>query len=280
VKKRLRITTIDFKKSKALLGIFLGAVLLQLTACNSYKNIPYFKDIPSDSISAVYKDGVQINTVNYQELKIQPNDILSVTIQTIDAELNSSLLGGESNGTVSSLKTGNNAEIPGYLVDANGYIEIPVAGKIKVGGLTTAEAREHIREKASVFFKNPIVNVRIANFKVTVIGEVLRPGAYLINGERASLLDALGEAGDLTIYGQRKNVLLARKEGGKQRIVRFDLTSSNVYDSPYFYLKQGDVIYVQPSKAKANSSDGTLTRTYALISSTLALVVVIATRNY
>jgi polysaccharide export outer membrane protein len=175
---------------------------------------------------------------------------------------------------------GNTNSITGYLVDNEGFVELPVAGKVKVEGLTTAQAKEQIRSKAATYYKNPIINVQIANFKVTVVGEVLRPGAYLINGERATLLDALGQAGDLTIYGMRQNVLLSRKEGNKQKMVRFDLTSTDIYDSPYFYLKQGDMIYVTPSKAKANSADGTLTRTYALISSTLALLVVLATRSY
>jgi polysaccharide export outer membrane protein len=270
-------------KNKSLLfHILTGCLLLQLTACTSYKNTPYFQNISSDTASVVYKNGEKIKVASYEDLKIQSNDILNISIQTIDPELNASLLTGDPNNNLRSnfIKTGNNNEIPGYLVDNNGMIEIPLAGIVKVAGLTTSEAKDKIRVQASQFYKEPVVNVRIANFKVSILGEVLKPGSYLINGEKATLLDALSEAGDLTIFGKRDNVLLSRKEDGKQKIVRFNLTSTDIYDSPYFYLKQGDVIYVQPSKSKAASTDGAAVRTYALISSTLSLVVVLATRTY
>jgi polysaccharide biosynthesis/export protein len=163
-------------------------------------------------------------------------------------------------------------------VNKQGMIELPVAGKINVGGLTTAEAKEAIRTKAMVYYKEPVVNVRIVNFKITVLGEVARPGAYIINGEKATILDALGQAGDMTIFGIRKNVVLSRHENGHQKMVRFDLNSTDIFDSPYFYLRQGDIVYVQPSKGKAAANDGAMLRTYTIISSTLSLLVVIASR--
>jgi polysaccharide export outer membrane protein len=272
-----------FSKSKAKTFLFIGLVLFTLSSCQSYKNIPYFKNIPSDS-TYVYKDGIKIPIAEFQEIRIQPNDILSVSIQTIDPELNTVMAGGTNSsagntGSASgSLKSGNANDITGFLVDKDGIIELPLAGKIKVAGLTTSEVRDEIRLKAMVYYKTPIVNVRIANFKVTVMGEVERPGSYLINGEKATILDALGEAGDLSIYGLRTNVLLSRNENGKQKMIRFDLTSSDIYDSPYFYLKQGDMIYVQPGKSKAASNDGATVRAYAFITSTLSLLVIVATR--
>ena len=263
---------------------FAGFTIICLSSCNTYKNVPYFQNIPSDSNTAVYKNGIEISSVSPTSLKIQPNDILNITIQTIDPELNDMMnptknaTGGGS--TLPINVTGNNANIQGYLVDNDGMIELPLAGKIKVAGLSTEEIKEVIRVKALQFYKQPVVNVRLVNFKVSVIGDVMKPGAYLINGEKASILDAISEAGDLTIFGQRKNVLLSRNENGKQKIVRFDLTSTDIYDSPYFYLKQGDVIYVQPTKSKAASTDGAAIRTYAIITSTLSLVVILVTRNY
>lgn len=269
-----------FKQTKHFpFALLMAWMLIQLSSCANYKEIPYFKNIPSDS-GYVYKDGVQIKTATYEEIKIQPNDILNIAIQTIDPDLNATIMGDAPKPTIGVSVSGNNNNIQGYLVDHEGMIELPIAGKIKVGGLTTVEAKEQIRLKALVFYKNPVVNVRIANFKVTVMGEVIRPGAYLINGERATILDALGEAGDMSIFGVRTNVLLSRNENGKQKVVRFDLTSTDIYESPYFYLKQGDVLYIQPSKSKAASTDGAAIRTYAIISSTLSLVVVLATRNY
>lgn len=270
----------------ALVGALL---LLQLSACQSYKKIPYFQNISNDTSTAVYKDGVQISVTQIRDINIQTNDVLNVTIQTIDPTISAVFTpSGTSNAATTTATiagntnaaNGNTNAISGYQVDNNGEIELPIAGKIKVIGLTTAQARDAIRLSAEKYYKDPIVNVQIINFKVTVMGEVQRPGAYLINGERASILDALGQAGDLTIYGMRDNVMLSRKENGQQKIIKFDLTSTNIYQNPYFYLKQGDMIYVTPSKAKANSADGTLTRTYALISSSLALLVILATRTY
>jgi polysaccharide export outer membrane protein len=249
-----------------------------MASCASYKNIPYFKNLPDSTY--VYKNGVKINTTPYEELKIQPDDILQVTIQTIDPELNNVMGTGVQAAT--STQTGkpdnNTRDISGYLVDKQGMIELPVAGKIKVGELTTAEAKEAIRTKAMVYYKEPIVNVRIANFKVTVLGEVARPGAYVINGEKATILDALGQAGDMTIFGVRKNVVLSRLENGQQKMVRFDLNSTDIFDSPYFYLRQGDIVYVQPSKGKAAANDGAMLRTYTIITSTVSLLVVIISR--
>jgi polysaccharide export outer membrane protein len=247
-----------------------------MASCASYKNIPYFKNLPDSTY--VYKNGVKINTTAYEELKIQPDDILQVTIQTIDPELNNVM--GTGIPAANSVQPGkqDNVDITGYLVDKQGMIELPVAGKINVGGLTTAEAKEAIRTKAMVYYKEPVVNVRIVNFKVTVLGEVLRPGAYVINGEKASILDALGQAGDMTIFGIRKNVVLSRLENGQRKMVRFDLNSTDIFDSPYFYLRQGDIVYVQPSKGKAAANDGAMLRTYTIISSTLSLLVVIASR--
>jgi polysaccharide export outer membrane protein len=266
----------------ALAGFLL---IVQLAACQSYKKIPYFQNISNDTTTAVYKDGILVSAAKVQDITIQSNDILNISIQTIDPEINTVFAPSTSATTANAqavantnAANGNTNAIIGYQVDNNGEIELPIAGKIMVAGLTTAQAKEAIRLKAEKYYKDPIVNVQIINFKVTVMGEVQRPGAYLINGERATILDALGQAGDLTIYGMRDNVMLSRKENGQQKVVKFDLTSTDIYQSPYFYLKQGDMIYVTPGKAKANSADGTLTRTYALISSTLALLVVVATR--
>ncbi|KAA5536260.1 hypothetical protein F0919_00920 [Taibaiella lutea] len=261
----------------------LFVILFSISSCVSNKRISYFQDISSDSSNIVYKNGIQIPVTKIEDITIQNGDILNVTIQTIDPDLNASLRNNynttpQQGASASVAPNGNTNAVFGYLVDDDGIIELPIAGKIKVGGLTTAEAKEAIREKAKSYYKDPIVNVQIANFKITVIGEVGRPGSYLINGERVSILDAIGQAGDLTIFGLRDNVLLSRKENGKQTIVRFDLTSSNIYQSPYFYLKQGDVIYVQPSKGKASANDTAMLRYYALFTSTLSLIVVLIAR--
>ena len=168
--------------------------------------------------------------------------------------------------------------IPGFRVDKTGHRELPMAGKIKVDGLTTAEVRELIKTKATTYYKNPVVNVRLANFRVTVLGEVLRPGTYTVSNENITLLDAIGMAGDLTIYGKRENVLLIRKEDGQLKYLRFDLNSSSTFRSPYFILHQGDVIYVEPNKSKVASTDVAKLRSYSLIATGISLLIVILSR--
>ncbi|MFY0256272.1 polysaccharide biosynthesis/export family protein [Chitinophaga sp. 30R24] len=256
-------------------------LLLLCSSCASYKSIPYFKNLTDSSY--VYKKGVPVPLVPYEEIRIQPDDILKITIQTIDPDMGNLIYTGNENSVVagSPMNTSPDRryeEEPGYLVDHDGMVELPVAGKIKVGGLTTAEAREEIRRHALKYYKEPVVNVRIVNFKITVLGEVARPGAYYISGEKVTVLDGLGLAGDMTVFGMRKNVVLVRQENGQQKMVRFDLNDTEMFTSPYFYLRQGDVIYVQPGKGKAAANDAGMARTYAIITSVLSLLVIIVTR--
>jgi polysaccharide export outer membrane protein len=199
----------------------------------------------------------------------------------VDPELNN-IMGSNSAGELarSSTMASNvpSDNIPGFRVDKAGNIELPLAGKIKVDGLNTTEVKELIRSKAAPYYKNPVVNVRLANFRVTVLGEVTRPGTYTVSNETISLLDAIGMAGDLTIYGKRENVLLVRKDGGKLSYIRFDLNSSSTFRSPYFILHQGDVIYVEPNKSKVASTDVSKLRSYSLIATGISLLIVILSR--
>lgn len=248
-------------------------------ACSTNKRIAYFKDV-SDT---VYGNPQAIAMAQASELKVQPDDILQVTIQSIDPELNNIMGAGSMNELA---RSSNNAavptvpsdNIPGYRVDKDGFIELPLAGKIKVDGLNTTEVKERIKAKALPYYKNPVVNVRLANFRVTVLGEVLRPGTYTVSNENISLLDAIGMAGDLTIYGRRENVLLIRKEQGQLSYIRFDLNSSKTFKSPYFVLHQGDVIYVEPNKSKVASTDVAKLRSYSLIATGISMLIVILSR--
>ena len=144
----------------------------------------------------------------------------------------------------------------GYLVDQNGDIDFPILGKIHVEGLTRMQVTELIKQKlmSEDLIKDPIVTVQFLNFKVSVMGEVTRPGTFDISGDRITLLEALSMAGDLTIYGERKNILLIRDNNGKKEFHRFDLTATDLLESPYFYLQQNDIVYVEPNKAKTGQS--------------------------
>lgn len=250
-----------------------------LVSCTRYKEVAYFQDVSSED-SQVFKEGIQRSKVGYQSLKVRTGDILQISIQTI-APSNSTAgisMGTEAAGDAGDISSTGTGSISGYLVDNNGEVELPLVGKIKVGGLSIPEIKNNVRIKAEQYYKDPVVNVRLANFVVTVLGEVARPGTYIMYQEKSTLLDALGMAGDMTIFGKRTNVLLTREVNGKEQLVRFNMNSTDIFNSPYFYLKQGDVVYVQPTRGKAAANDLALTRTYTIIASTLSLLVVAVTR--
>lgn len=141
-----------------------------------------------------------------------------------------------------------------YLVDSNGMIDYPVLGKIKIGGLSKNQAIIHLQDLLKEHIKDAIVNIRILNFKLTVLGEVNRPGSFTIPSERITLLEALGQAGDLSIYGSRKNILILRENNGTTTTQRIDITKSDFINSEWYYLRQNDVVYVEPNKTRINSS--------------------------
>ncbi|RVU02461.1 hypothetical protein EOD41_00540 [Mucilaginibacter limnophilus] len=235
-------------------------------SCRSTKSIRYFHDIAGN------KAPVELEIAQYQEPKIQPDDILSINVSTADAEATQSI---NNRNTINQSASANPASGmvnvgAGYLVDKQGSVEIPILGKTTVGGLTTVQARNVIRDRALKAFNNPVVDVRFSNFKITLLGEVNRPATYIIPNEQVTILDAIGYAGDLTIYGKRENVLLIRKnEQGNNFSVRMDLTKKGLLSSPYFYLKQNDVIYIEPSKAKVLNSDNNLIKYLTLAASLL-----------
>ena len=167
--------------------------------------------------------------------------------------------------------------VPGFMVDKEGMIELPVAGKVKVAGLTTSAIRDTIQRRVSNYYKDPVVNVRFANMGITIIGEVKQPATYVVTNEKISIIDIIGLAGDLTVYGKRDNVLLIRDSAGTKQYVRFDLNSSKTLSSPYFYLRQGDVVYVEPNKQKITSTDFIRVRNYAIIGSTISLLFIVIT---
>ncbi len=257
--------------------LFLLLLILLSSSCSSVKNITYFENVP-DSVK--YKNAFAVNQAAYSDPYIQPNDILQISVQTLDPQVNN-LMGAAQTTSFSTQAVatgGGSGVVSGYLVDKNGFIELPLVGKLKVGGLTTSDARVAISKKASVYYKDPVVNVRFANFTITVLGEVNRPSQYVVPNEKVSVLDALGMAGDLTIYGKRENVLLIRDKNGIKEMVRFDLNNTALFSSPYFYLQQGDYLYVEPNKSKTATTDVAKTRTYSLLISGTAVMITLILR--
>ncbi len=193
------------------------------------------------------------NVTQFQT-RIQPDDVLMIIISSENPEVaapyNLKSVALQSNSDESSQMQGTQT----YIVDVEGNIEFPVLGKVKLGGLSKEEAVNYIKNLLKDHVKDAVVNLRILNYKISVLGEVNRPGIFSIPSERVTVLEALSKAGDLTIYGKRKNVLLIREENGVKSTYRIDLTKSDFVNSPYYYLAQNDVVYVEPNKTKINSS--------------------------
>ncbi len=222
------------------------------------KKIPYFKDLESSN--------EEIPVVQ-NEPRIHNDDMLSIVISAMDpltvAPFNLPVISYSSPGEEKLITT---PTMQPYIVDINGEITSPILGKIKIGGLKKSEAVALIKEKLQPYLKDPIVTIQFLNYKITILGEVQRPGTYTISNEHTSILQALGIAGDLTIYGRRDNVLLIREmEGGKKEYIRLDLNKTDILSSPFYYLQQNDIIYVEPNKTRMNTVVSSAASTNAAI---------------
>jgi polysaccharide export outer membrane protein len=220
------------------------------SGCSSQKEIAYFYGLNSKSA-----DSINLSFNKAHEALIGSGDLLSITVTGLDplavAPFNLPLV---SYATPGSELLFAQPQMQGYLVDINGNVNFPVIGILKLSELTKSQAISFLNEKLSPYLKDPIVTIQFMNYKITVLGEVLRPGQYSINNERVSVLDALGLAGDMTIYGRRNNVLISRETNGRLQFVRLNLNSDEVFKSPYYYLQQNDVIYIEPNAVKSIAS--------------------------
>ena len=220
-----------------------------LSSCKTTNQITYFQDINSYS-----PELLQEKNIDY-EAKICKDDQLSIFVSSVDPNavaafnlpLTSYLAAGEKDVvTTPTVQT--------YLVDSKGDINFPILGRIQVTGMSRSELANYLQTKISAYAKSPLVTVQILNFKISVLGEVNSPGTRQVNNERISILDAIGMAGDLTIYGRRDRVAVIREKDGKRRILYHDLRSSDIFQSPCYYLQQNDIVYVEPNKAKTGQS--------------------------
>ncbi|CAD0004597.1 polysaccharide biosynthesis/export family protein [Flavobacterium salmonis] len=216
-------------------------------SCASKKDIVYYQNI--DAINNLS------NTASY-EVRIQPDDLLMIIVSAEDPEIAMpfNLVSVTTPNTANLMASTGQQTIQPYLVDINGGIEFPVLGKLKVGGLTRTEVLQLLKEKIGVYIKNPIINLRIMNFKVSLQGEVNFPGTYSVTSERVTVVEALGMAKDLTIYGKRDNILIIRETNGVKSYNRIDITKADFINSPFYYLTQNDVVYVEPNKTKINAA--------------------------
>lgn len=251
------------------LGIVGVLFALMLFSCASSEDVLLFQDI--ESLES-YSESQRNNPT------IREDDLLIITVSAADMDAvrpyNLLLETRPTYGAVGNLSS--NSQQQSYLVDNNGNIDFPILGRQLVAGKTRAELVDHLRELIAKDVRDPIVNVRIVNYKVTVLGEVNRPGSYTIEGERITLPEALGLAGDMTIYGKRKDVIILREIEGKKEHKIVDLTTVASLQSDYYYLKQNDVVYVQPNSAQIQSSKFNRNATvYVSVASLLISVLVL-----
>lgn len=211
-------------------------VFFSLMSCATKKQILYFQDIEKLNLQDINQSFEPI---------IEANDILHISISSLNEEVVKPFL---RNSEASPNNTSpSNPGLQGYLVNSDGNIRFNVIGDISVVGKTRAEVVIVLKEKLSEYIKDFVVDVRIMNFNITVLGEVKTPGIYNIKDERVTLPEALALAGDFTLDGKRKDVLVIREEDGKRKVERIDFTKTDFFSSPFYFLKQNDVVYVEPS---------------------------------
>lgn len=256
----------------SVIRIAMVVAVVVMAACSSPKNVAYIQN--SD-------DFRPDESVYLCDAVIMPKDVLTITVNTVDPAASepfnltvampfNSRPNGESFSSSRALQT--------YLVDNDGMINFPIIGAIKVGGLTKTQCEQHIRDRILPYLNdkdNPLVTVRMSNYKISVLGEVARPGMFTVSNEKINIFEALAQAGDLTIYGMRENVKLIREDAqGKKNIYTINLNDANIISGPYYYLQQNDILYVEPNKVKARNSSVGQTTTLWLTSTSILISLV------
>ena len=253
---------------KLINSLLVAAAVLTATSCSTPKNVAYIQN--SDYID-------YSNSEFLYDARIMPKDILTVTVNTVNPEASAPfnlIVRNTLTSATSNIAT-SGGSLQTYLVDNEGCIDFPVVGTLQVGGLTKSMCEKLIHDKIQRYMnaeENPVVTVRMSNYKISVIGEVNRPGMFTVGNEKINIFEALAQAGDLSIYGVRDRVKLIRENAkGRKEIYTINLNDANIVNSPYYYLQQNDVVYVEPNQVKArNSAIGTSTTIW--ISVTGALV--------
>ena len=253
-------------KFRQLLLVLLAT--LSSVSCTSYRKVPYLQNSAEVNRSGISQP--------LYDARIMPKDLLTITVNTTDPQASIPFnLTTQTPASVTSselIYSTSQPTLQRYLVDNSGNIDFPVLGTLHVGGLTKGEAESMIRERLMSYLKEvPVVTVRMVNYKISVLGEVSKPGTFTVSNEKINVLEALAMAGDMSIYGKRNNVLVIRENDGKMEFARLDLNTDEVFTSPYYFLQQNDVLYVEPNNVKAIS--GLNISLYLSAATTLASVV-------
>ena len=259
--------------------LFLLLAGLSISSCVSNRDLINFQ--PRDPVAFSPQE-----IINRHELTVQSEDLLRITVSSLNPEAAAPFNEDQENGQ----RIQNGGQIgtlaleltSGYFVDSDGYLDFPVLGPLQVRGLTLAEVKQEIVGRlADGYLKNPVVNIRFLNFKVTILGEVNAPGLVRLSNKRVTVLEALGLVGDLTAYANRTNILVMREVEGERTFARLDLQNEDIFSSPYYYLEQNDVIYVEPVAARAVTVADPVQRIVRYVSASLSLisiVIALATR--
>lgn len=230
--------------------VFVLLVVALMCSCVSRQQLAYLRDVTSESVNEINK-----NMQTQPETRVKITDALVITVSALDPEAVLPYnLPNVAYATPTSENIPTTPSFQYYTVDANGDIDFPVLGKLHVVGMTQSEVIDMIKGRLQGQLNNPIVSMRFLNAKVTVLGEVKNPGSYPLNNGGMTLLEALGAAGDLTQYGRRDNILITRENNGKIEFARLNLQSEDIFTSPYFYLQQNDVVYIEPNQARTTSN--------------------------
>lgn len=254
------------------LGLFAVVMLLSFSSCRTGKELALFQDLSSEQDARVQ----QVRTAAFDPLRLQTDDQLQVVISSISPE--ASQLFNLMGSAVIAGGSGNTQNMQSiYSVSPSGNITIPVIGDVHVAGLTTDEAKAEIKKVVSEYLKDAVISVTLINFRVTVMGEVARPSTFQVAGEKINVLQAIGMAGDLTVFAKRTNIKVIRKGADKVEVAHLNLNNSSVMRSPYYNLRQNDVVLVEPNKRKGLQAEG-LNIIVPAITSIISLIIVSLTR--
>jgi polysaccharide biosynthesis/export protein len=245
--------------------LLVFVVFIAFSGCVSHKQLLNFQEkFPALTQTAMTK---------MPDIRIQPNDVLGIKVYSTDMDLvvPFNISSPQQNDGYVNIES---ILLSGFLVDKEGKIDFPVLGRVELKGLSIAEAKDLFLEKLKPYLKDPVVNIRLLNFKVTVSGEVHRPGGFNVFNDRISLLDALALAGDLTDYADRRDVLLVREVDGIQFLNKINLQTAEFFQSDYYYLKQNDLIYVKPIKAKSGAIQDRSSKSAPILSAVATVVAV------
>jgi len=228
--------------NKLTLLLLLG-VLLGFQSCISHESLVSFKD------GGQFEFNQPMSIQNQNTIRIQPNDVLDIKVHSQDI-LTAAPFNLMPANASSIISDPNLLQLNGYLVDMNGFIDFPVLGRVNIKGLCVGEAKEKILNGLTEYLNTPVVNIRFLNFRVTVAGEVNRPGSFTVYNDRISLLEVLAMAGDLTPYANRDSILIVREYEGTRTYTSVNMSSNKLFESEYYFLQQNDYIYIEPIEAK------------------------------